>query len=144
MMRNPHYIILNLLIIVGCAFLFFSCSYLLAKWFVLTSGLYDKLRPGVPQDVALIFISYVLAALPSALLLGLFPLKKALRLALPAGALAIFFMALQGYFFIFLYTIPGALSIVLVLAVFVAMTATTSQMKLPCTGWRCCRSSCQK
>lgn len=144
MMINTHRITLNLLIIVGCALLYFSCSYLFAKWFVLTSGWYDKLGPGDAKDAVLLFVAYVLAAVPPVLILGCYPLPKALRLALPSGVLAIFFMVVQGYFFILLYTMPYVVSALLVLVIFMGMVALASQMKLSCRRSRCCQSMCDK
>lgn len=143
-MANPHRISLNILIVGGCAMLYFSCSYLIAKWFVLGSGLYDRLGPGMVHDFILLFAAYALAAVPSTLILGLFPLAKTLRLALPSGVLAILLMALQGYFFILLYTIPTMISALLVLGIFMTMAALASRLKLSCAGRRCCHSSCQQ
>ncbi|MBU0680427.1 MAG: hypothetical protein KKD73_03300 [Proteobacteria bacterium] len=144
MKTNPHRITLNMLIIVGCAVLYFSCSYLFAKWFVLTSGWYDKLGPGDAKDVVLLFVAYVLAAVPPVLIIGRYPLPKALRLALPTVVLAISLMVMQGYFFILLYTMPYVVSALLVLVIFMGMVALVSQMKLSCCGSRCCPSMCHK
>lgn len=144
MKRNSHYIVLNVLIIVGCAFLYCSCSYLFAKWFVLSSAWYDTLGPGVSQDLVMILFAYVLAGMPSALVIGHLPMGRALRLALPTGVLAISFMVMKGYFFVLLYTIPAMLSVILVLALFMGMTALVCQVKISCAGCTCCRSIWQK
>jgi hypothetical protein len=132
-MRTPHIKILLTLTVVITALLFCTLSFLTAKWLYVDSSLIQS-PPTMLRDILVGTLTFLGGALLPAFILTLFKKKHAVRLAIFTAALALFFMALHGFFFMLFYYLPYWLYALVVEIGFIGLVVLFAAAKSRCCG----------